>query len=394
MTASLDRLRRARAAIFLVFFVNGAGTGLWAGHIPIVRDGLRLGEAALGLALLLIAAGAMATMPFAAGLAARLGSARVTTLAGIAFVASVVLPLAAPSYLALLAATLLYGACTGAMDVAMNAQAAAVQKGLARPIMSSCHAGYSLGAFAGAGLAGILLWLGGPPVLGVGAAALMLAAAQLWAGTRLLGDAATGAGGPSFVVPRGAAWLIGLLALLGYLIEGAVLDWSAILLADSLRASAASATAGFASFSVAMTIGRLTGDAVVKRLGERTVLIGSGLITAAGLTVALGSPSVALSVTGFTVTGLGLANVVPILFTAGARTPHVPPAIGVAMVATLGYLGILAGPALIGFAAELMGLRAALTALVALGLVVALAGRSGLLQPRATGGRPAADTAA
>lgn len=390
MPLAFSTLARARRAVFAVFLVNGLGTGLWAGHIPIVRDGLGLGEAALGLALLLIALGAMVTMPFAGGLAARFGSRRVTTAAGIAFALAVTLPLLAPTYPALLAATLLFGAATGTMDVAMNAQAAAVQSALARPIMSSCHAGYSLGTFAGAGSAGALLWLGTPPALGVGVACLGLAAVMLRSGARLVADTGE-AGGPSFRLPQGAAWVIGLLALLGYLAEGAVLDWSAILLADSLRVSASTATAGFAAFALAMTLGRLTGDAVVKRVGERRTLIASGLATATGLALALAAPAVTPAALGFALAGLGLANVVPILFTAGARAPGLPPAVGIAMVASLGYLGVLAGPALIGFAAEATGLRAALSALIAIGLVIAFAGASPLFRHRgADPGRAAA----
>ncbi|HET6467103.1 MAG TPA: MFS transporter [Geminicoccaceae bacterium] len=373
----------ARHAVSLVFFVNGTGMGLWAGHIPVVRTGLGLSEGALGVALLLMAMGAMLTMPAMGWLTGRFGSRACTIAAGIAFVLLLAAPLFAASWGLLLATTLLLGAANGAMDVAMNTQAAAVQRAWGQAIMSSFHAFFSLGGLAGAAVAAGLLAVSDAPRVHMTLMALLLAAV-LALGTRRL-HADRGSGGGGFVLPSRAALMLGGLALLAILAEGAMLDWSAVYLADVLAAGPSLAVMGFAAFSAAMTIGRLTGDRVVRRLGDRWTLVGSGLIAATGLALAFVGTSTGLAVLGFGLAGIGLANTVPILFSAGARIPGVAPGMGVAMVATLGYAGGLAGPALIGFAAEAVGLRVALSLLVLSCVVVALAALKGY----AVAGRPA-----
>lgn len=381
----------ARRAVSLVFLVNGSAMGLWAGHIPAVRTGLGLGEAALGAALLAMALGAILMMPATGWLAGRFGSRAVTRVAGIAFTLLLALPLLAPSWEALLAATLLMGAANGAMDVAMNTQAAAVQRHAGRPIMSAFHAFFSLGGVAGAGMAALLLAVLPEAAPGMAGAALALAAVMLVAGPRLL-DEHERHGGGGFMLPTRAALAVGLLAFLAILAEGAVLDWSAVYMADRLGAPAAVAALAFATFSATMTIGRLTGDAVVRRIGAPAVLAGSGLLAAAGLGLAVLVAQPGMAVLGFALAGLGLANSVPVLFSAAAGLPGLPAAVGVAMVASLGYAGGLSGPALIGFAAEAWGLRAALAGLVAAGLVIALAAllRPGLADASAAKRRKAA----
>jgi MFS family permease len=380
---SHNPLIRARRAVTLVFFINGTGIGLWAGHIPIVREGLALSDAALGVALLAMALGAILMMPVMGWLTGRFGSRGCTIAAGIAYALLLAAPLYAGSWPVLIGTTLLLGAANGAMDVAMNTQAAAVQRTWGQAIMSAFHAFFSLGGLAGAALAALLLAVSGAPQVHMTVMALLLAGVVALGTRPLLGEEESGGGG-GFVRPSGAALMLGVLALLAILAEGAMLDWSAVYLRAVLGAGPSLAAMGFAAFSATMTLGRLTGDRVVRSLGERPTLVGSGLLAALGLALALLGTGAGAAILGFALAGIGLANTVPILFSAGAHIPGVAPGMGVAMVATLGHAGGLAGPALIGFAAEAVGLGLALWLLVLCCLVVtaaALRGRGAVPHP-------------
>ena len=284
MFPKLHEAARARVAIGAVFFANGCGLGLWAGHIPLVRRGLGLSKSRLALALLAMAAGAMLLMPMMGWLANRFGSRACTLVAGLAFTLLLALPLAAPSLPLLIAATFLLGAANGSLDVAMSTHGTAVEAALGRPIMSSVNGFFSLGGVAGAGLAGLLLAMEGPPVLPLALAGGALALLIALAGPFLLRESQerdeAGEGGHGFRLPTGAAAVLGVLALLSVLAEWAMLDWSAIYLADVLFAPASLAAFGFAAFSAAMMLGRFSGDTLVGRLGARRVLALSGALVA------------------------------------------------------------------------------------------------------------------
>lgn len=375
----LPRATRARAAIAAVFFVNGCGLGLWAGHIAVVRRGLGLSESELGVALLAMAAGAIALMPAMGWLAHRFGSDRCTRLAGVLFAVGLVLPVAAPSWAALILATFVLGAANGALDVAQSTNAAAVERALARPVMSSLNGFFSLGGVAGAGLASLLLALGRPPLLGLLAASLALAAVIALAGPALLVDRATPGedGGHHFRRPSGAALGLGLLALLGVLSEWAMLDWSGVYLADVLAASSSVAPLGFAAFAAAMTIGRFTGDGAVRRLGAQRLFLLSNVLAALGVVLVVTAPTPHAALPGFAIAGLGIANIFPLVISGAARLPGIVPSVAVAAVATLAYAGGLLGPVLIGFGAEAFGLRLALAGLLAAPLALLAAGVGG-----------------
>lgn len=363
----------ARFATIAVFFANGAGFGIWAAHIPVIKAGAGLSDGDLGLALLALAAGAVGTMPLAGRSAVRFGSLPATVASGLAFTLLLALPPLAPDLAALALCCLVLGAANGAMDVSMNTHATAVERAWRRPIMSSFHAFYSLGGLVGAGVAGAALAAGMAPAATMGLAAATLAAAIALAAPFLPVAAARATAAAGFVRPRGAALRLGILAMLGFFVEGALIDWSAVYLVETVRTTAAAGASGFAAFSLSMTVGRLIGDRVVAHLGPERTLVLSGALAAIGAGVAVAAPHPLAAPAGFALAGLGLANIVPVLFGAAARMPGVAPGAGVAMVAVFGYGGALAGPPLIGFAAEAVGLRAALAGLVAAALLVALA---------------------
>lgn len=368
-------LRGARAALSMIFFVSGAGIGLWAAHIPVVQARLGLGKGDLGIALLALSLGAVLMMPLTGFIAARLGSGRATLLTSLAFAATLALPVLAPDFPLLIVAVLAFGAAFGAMDIAMNTQATRLERLWGSPIMSSVHGFYSLGGLVGAMLGGGIVAAGFGGGGGVALFAVIALAAVLLARQTLLvgGTAARSEPGPLLTLPRGAAIPLGALAFLAFMAEGAVLDWSGVHLVE-IGASTAAAANGYAGFSLAMVLCRFLGDPVVARLGRPAVLVGGGALVATGFAVAVAIAEPWAAVAGFAIVGVGAANLVPVLFTLAGRLPGIPAAYGVAGVATPGYGGLLVGPPLIGFLAEHAGLAAGFLLLAAFGMVLAVGG--------------------
>ncbi len=352
-------------SVSLVFLANGFGIGTWAASIPGVQAGLGLTGTALGFGLLMLAAGAMTAMPLAGWLGAR-RSGLVAPVGGL-FAAALLLPAVAPGYAALLPALFVLGACNGALDVLMNAYAARVETARGQPIMSSFHAAWSLGGLLGAGgvVTAIHLGLSALPVAAAVVAGLVSLAA--WVG---LGDGAADDAPAGFAWPSRAAGWTGALCFLAFMAEGAVADWSGVFMRNVAGASASAATAGFAGFSAAMVLGRVFGDALVRRFGPAAMLRGGATLAAAGFALAVGWPAAAAA--GFALVGLGVANMAPLLFSAAGRAGPAA-STGVAAVATLGYAGLLLGPPVIGVAADVLGLRGALGLLVVAAGVLALA---------------------
>jgi MFS family permease len=375
-----SRLRRARIAVSICFFVLGAGTGVWAVHIPLVQSRLGIDPAVLGLALFALAIGAVGTMPLTGIALSRYGSRLPTQVLGIAF--PVVFPLAilAPTTPLLFASLFLFGAALGGLDVAMNTQATEVEAGRGRPTMSSFHGFFSVGALSGAGIGSLILAIGWGNGSGAVVVAVVFLAMAIGAAINLLPTAApppgTGPRGPRFTLPDRAVLGVGFISFLAFAGEGAVTDWSALFLVEVKHASAAGAGLGYAVFSVAMTVCRLTGDAVVARLGGFTTVLAGGGLVAAGMVLAIVAPSPLLSSLAFAIVGVGAANIVPVAFSAAARIPGVSPAAGVAAATTLGYSGFLIFPPLIGFVARSFGLSAALVTVAIMGVAIAtLAGQ-------------------
>jgi MFS family permease len=365
--------RRSRLAVAVFFFINGAVLASWVPHIPAIKSRHMMTDGQLGFVLLSMAAGSVLALPLAGWLVGRLGSRVMTAAAGIALCLALPLPVASPGVALLSLSLALLGACNGLLDVSMNAQAADVEQRIGRPIMSSFHGLFSLGGGVGALLAGAAMAVGIGDLAHVGVCAVVALFAAMVA---ILGLArprpAHGDTGPAVARPSGTLVTLGILALLGLLAEGAMADWSAVYLHDTVGSSSSTAAVGFAVFSLAMATGRFTGDALVERLGPRRVLRGSSAVAAVGLAGALLVGHPAVGVVGCGLVGLGIANIIPVLFSAAARAPGVPPGRALAAVATTGYLGFLSGPPLIGVVADLAGLSAGLGVVSAACAFVAL----------------------
>ncbi len=346
----------------------------WAALIPFARTRAGLDDAGLGLLLLGLAGGSIVAMPTAGAVAGRLGC-RLVVGCGLG-VACAALPLLAvlPSFWLLLPALLLFGAGFGSLDVAMNMQAILVERSSGRAIMSGFHGMFSLGGITGAAgmAAGLGLGLAPLPAVLVTVSVLLAGLGAAWGG--LLPDGAA-RDGPAFGWPRGVVLVLGLLCFVAFLAEGAVFDWGGVLLTLHRGVPAVYGGVGYAAFSATMTLGRFTGDRVVGRFGPGAVMVGSGLLSAAGFAVVAAVPSWVAALAGFALVGAGCANIAPVLFTAVGRQQAMPESLALPAVTTLGYAGMLAGPAGIGFVAHAAGLPWAFLVVAGLLLGVAAAGR-------------------
>jgi MFS family permease len=374
--------RAARVAVASAFAINGIAGGNWVVRIPAIQDRLDLSEATLGLALLGMPLGAIIVMPLAGSWAARYGSRNIVRIGTFMICAGVMLPGLAPSLLALALALVIYGMGNGIQDVAMNAHGVAVEKRYGRTIMSSFHAFFSIGAMVGAVIGGLVAQAGVSTRVHLIAVGLLLAVATAIVMRYLLPAEVDASGSatrePVFVrIPRAVLGL-GIVGFCALLAEGAMADWTAVYLDSTLNTGPGLAAAGYAVFSLAMTIGRLTGDRLTDELGPVRIVQFGGIFSAAGVGLALllANPYVALL--GFGLTGLGLSIIVPVVFSSAGRSAVIAPSRAISAVTTTGYFGFMAGPPMIGFLAHFVGLRGSLVVVVALSLVmVGMAGAVG-----------------
>ncbi|WP_430390576.1 MFS transporter [Dyella sp. 20L07] len=349
----------------------------WAPMVPYAKARLGLDDAQLGLALLAFGGGSMLSMPFVGWLAHRLGNRTVIVTSGLLMCLALPLLAVVPSVGALVAALLYFGVMLGAVDVAMNAHAVDVERLDGGRLMSGFHGLFSLGGLTGAALMSGLLAIGLP----LGVAALLIAVSLIGLVLLLRNDllvsaaVAAQASDKSFGMPHPLALLLGLLCFVSFLAEGAMLDWSAVFLRDFRDVAAASAGFGYACFSVAMAAGRLVGDRVIARQGPVWAVRSGAGLAACGFLLVSCVPSLPAALSGFVLIGLGASNIVPVMFSAAGRLPGTSPAIAIATVTTLGYAGLLSGPALIGFVAHASSLPMAFAAVAGLLVLVGLSAR-------------------
>ncbi len=368
-----------RLATRLSFLVAGFGVAVWAPLVPFAKARLGISDAMLGLLLLCLGAGSLSSMALTGALCSRFGSKPVVGATGLAMALLLPFLAFADTVPGLGLALFGFGAVLGSLDVAMNVHAVAVERSAPRPLMSGFHAMYSVGGFAGSAFMTLLLSLHLPPLPGAVLCAALMLAAMAAAWPRLL-KATPGAGrGPLFAVPRGLMLVLAGLAAVMFLAEGALLDWSALLVTDSGLVAAAQGGLGYMLFSVAMTAGRLGGDAIVARIGDHATLRWGGLAAIAGFALLLLAPIAPVAMAGFLLIGLGASNLVPVLFRRAGTQDVMPPTLAVAAITTTGYAGVLAGPALIGFVAQAIGLHGAFWLL---GLLICLVpAYAGLVAP-------------
>lgn len=370
-------LTHAPWAVRGLFLAAGALFATWGVQVPAVKAHYGLGEQALALAMLAAGVGSVAGLTQAGRLVGRYGPRTVSLVAGLVGALSIGLLLATNVYGVLLGLMLAFGFASSLLDVAINVCASEIERQQAKPLMSGFHGMFSLGGMLGAGLAGVAHRAGLTPTEQLLIACAGCALLTLW-GCRHLHGGAEGATHRGMVLPRGVLGLIGVLAALGLLCEGAIYDWSVLFMRETLAADPTTAALAYASFSGAMAAMRFAGDQVRARLSSVRLVQACGALAACGMLLTLSTGQPVLALLGFALIGLGLANVVPVLFSAAARVPGVAPADGIAAVAAVGYFGMMVGPPAIGVVAEWRSLSAGLALVILFAAVLSLAARQAL----------------
>lgn len=368
--------RKAQAATRISFFVAGFVMASWAPLVPFVKHRLDINDATLGMLLLSLGIGSLLAMPFTGLLTSKLGCRTVILIASALLCAILPMLTQANTFPTMAVTLLFFGATIGMIDVSMNIQAVIVERASGRAMMSGFHGFFSVGGIVGAGGVSALLWLGLSPLMAILAIVILLIVFMSIAHAHLLRTTNKNKGDPLFVIPRGWVMFIGLLCFIMFLAEGAILDWSALFLTAERHLSSTQAGIGYAAFSVAMTLGRLNGDRVVNALGRYAILAGGSLCAALGLLLTISIDNVLTSIAGFVMVGIGASNVVPILFSAAGNQKIMPANLAIAAITTVGYAGILVGPTLLGFIAQLSSLSLAFGCVALLLLIVCISARA------------------
>lgn len=378
MTSRPPANTRANAlATRLLFLIVGIACAAWASLVPLAKERTGLDEGALGLLLLCLGAGSIMAMPLSGMVATRLGCRFVLALCTAVICATLPLLAFVSSPLALALVLFVFGAAIGAADCVMNVQAVIVERDSARSMMSGFHGFFSVGGILGATSASSLMTLGASPLATTLAtvALIVLLIATAYTGLLPYGGRKEG---PAFAIPHGVVLFLGVLALIVFLAEGAMLDWSAVFLVQERGMQSVQAGFGYAVFALTMTAGRLAGDTLVGRVGPRTIVTLGGALAAFGIALSTIVPIWQVALLGYALVGLGCSNIVPVLFTATGRQKTMPEAVAVPAISTLGYAGVLAGPAAIGFIAHHSSLPIAF--LVVALLMVGVSGSGRLLR--------------
>lgn len=369
-------LTRARLGTVLTFALAGMLCGVWVSRTPALAHRFGLSDGSVGIAILVWGIGAILAMQGLRGVIARAGSAAVLRIAAPMTAVSMALVALAPDWPLLLGAVAVFGMAFGLTDVGMNTQGSVVERAHGRPVMNAMHAGWSAGAISGGLLGALSATAGlsfGQSLFGGGLVALP---AMLAIGRTYIPD---GAASRAASVRRSrmplVVYLVGGLAFAAFMMEGSMADWSGLYVSRELGAGEAVGALGYPLFEAAMLTGRLAGDRLRVRLGTCRLLTYAGLGTAAAVTVVVLAPAAEIALFGFVVTGLAICTVIPTTISvAGAILPG-RSAEAVAQTGAMGYGGLVLGPVVIGFLADVSSLRVGLGVAAVLGLVIAAGAR-------------------
>lgn len=364
-----------RLAVSTLFLILGLLTGTWISRIPAVTSNLDLDKGQIGSLLLFVAVGSLVAFQFIGRQIERVGSARCSRLFGGLMIAGFSFVALAPNPASFGFALFTIGLAVGAAGVSMNAQGISVERLLGRPIMSSLHGFFSLGAVIGSAFGGLMAHLEVGVVAHFGGMSVLGLIALIWVSSHFVDDepvveASEPRSGLAF--PPRALWPLGIIAFCAGFSEGSMFDWSALYVHDELGASEGIGALGFTLFASTMLIGRFSGDKIVARVGVTMVIRSGGLIAALGLLTGLLLETVAATFVGFAILGLGISIQMPLMYSAAGSHPGVSSVRGVASIATMGFAGLLVGPPVLGTIAESTSLRAALGIVVVLCAVVAV----------------------
>lgn len=361
-----------RATVGVMFFLAGITFASWASRIAGIQQKLGLSDAALGGILFTLPVGLMLSLPFSGWTITRIGSRKLllfalplyaVALAGLGF---------AQTTLALIACLFCFGFTSNAVNISVNTQAVATEKLYNRPIMASFHGLWSLAGFAGAAVGTLMIGRGIDPSVHFSIILLFVVIGIAVSFRYLQDDAETIQSGPVFVMPDRSLMKLGAVAFCSMICEGAMFDWSVIYFKKVILAENAWVAAGYTAFMSTMAGGRFIADWFSGSFGLKRTLQVSGSLTAAGLMIAVFFPYLIPAICGFMLVGAGVSSVVPLVYSAAGRSGTMSPGVAIAAVSTIGFVGFLIGPPVIGFVAGALSLRASFTLIAVMGLCVVI----------------------
>jgi MFS family permease len=371
-------LQQAYIAVAISFFISGAACSTWLTRIPPIQEHLNIGTGLLGIAFLCLSLGSIAGMKIAGQLAVKVGSKRLIVWATAFMCLTMPVPGIASNFIVLCLSILFFGICLGTVNILMNTLAIELEGQLSRPIMSSMHGLHSIGTMIGAMAGSLMSLLRIEPWMHFSLAAVIFAAtiplSQKWLtaiaeNTDGRSKVKTNSAGKTAMTPY--LMTLGLIAFCSCWSEGIMADWSGVYFRSVLHTSFEVASYGFVGCCITMSAGRMIGDWLLKRLGPTLLVRGGTAIALTGLILSLSFRQVWVAIAGFSLIGLGLANIVPIAFRAAGNAPNANASESLAMVATISYFSFLIGPPIVGFVAQYYGLRIALA--IAIPLLVMIA---------------------
>jgi MFS family permease len=372
----MNATTKSRVAVSAFFFLPGLCFASWASRIPDISAKLGMNSGQLGQLLLAIPVGSLVSLPLAGWLVSTWGSRRTVLLASVLYACFLPLLGWAGSFWTLAPALALFGFAGNMLNIAVNTQAIGLQQLYPKPIMGSFHGLWSLAGFLGGALGTALIGWHQAPLRHFFLVLVVCLAIASWAQAYTLredvGKTDDSSGGLSLRHPDPYLLRIGFIAFCGMMSEGAMFDWAGVYFQKVVRPDAALVTAGYVACMSTMALGRFLSDYFTHRFGTMRMLQLSSALIVSGLLLAVGFPYLIPAVAGFLLIGFGIASVVPLSYSSAGRATSVAPGVALALVSTIGFLGFLMGPPLIGFLAQLFSLRTAfgLVAVVATGIGV------------------------
>ncbi len=368
--------RNKRLAVAIFFFMAGLCFASWASRIPDIKDRLGLSDAGLGAVLLSLPCGLMLSLPISGWSVTRFSSRVMVTVAAIGYPLVLILLGLVTATWQLAGALFLFGLFGNLFNISVNTQAVGVEALYERSIMATFHGVWSLAGFTGALIGTIFISMKIIPLYHFIVICICCLLITLLSRKHVLQqDRNTGEKTPLFAKPDASILKLGLIAFCCMVCEGTMFDWSGVYFQKVVKAPAAWVTLGYTVFMCTMATGRFVGDKLVTRIGTKRVLQVSGILIGTGLAVAVIFPHILTATMGFFMVGLGVSSVVPLVYSAAGRSGKLSPGVALAAVSTIGFLGFLIGPPLIGFIAELAGLRWSFSIIALIGLTTTILGK-------------------
>lgn len=369
---TISALRYQRIAVSIYFFIAGLTFASWACRIPDIKNRLQLSDAGLGSVLIALPAGLMASLPLSGYLVGKFGSRKVLAIASVAYPLILVLIGCVHTTFFMVITLFLFGMFANLFNISVNTQGVGVELQYQRPIMSSFHGVWSLAGFTGAVVGTFMVSYHLQPMYHFIAISVVCIVLGFVAFKHTLQHDTGKKDQPLFAVPDKSLFLLGLIAFCCLVCEGTMFDWSGIFFEKVIKASANYTTVGYTAFMFTMAGGRFIGDWLTTTLGAKKLLQISGILVATGLMVAVVFPTLIMATLGFLMVGMGVSTVVPLVYSAAGKSTTMTPGAALAAVSTIGFIGFLVGPPVIGFIAQASNLKWSFSFIALLGCCTTL----------------------